>query len=259
MADPEPTLPNIPTNLSAYRIPNLPPSFYYIKNFLTEHEEAQILQKIPSQRWTHLSKRRLQAHPSTLTQKNTLIASPLPPYLTTSPPILARLSNTRVFQDSKHGAPNHVLINEYKPGEGIMPHEDGAAYSPVVATVSLGGVVCLEVKARFGKGGAGRGGEGEVDKEKEGGEERWRILQEPRSLLVTTGEAYVALLHGIEPVERDEGLAEETVVNWELLGDDTKARIQEAGGVNERRTRVSLTYRDVLKVSKIGLGILGRR
>ncbi|KAE9964889.1 hypothetical protein EG328_010127 [Venturia inaequalis] len=264
MTDLQPTIPNIPKDLSAHRIPGLPPSFFYIPNFLTEYEEAQILQKIPSQRWTHLTKRRLQAHPSTLTQKNTLIASPLPPYLTTTPPISTRFSELKVFEGTKHGAPNHVLINEYKPGEGIMPHEDGDAYSPVVATISLSGTLCLELTPHPSKAGSAIG-DSNAEKEEQvdaGGEEtkkRWRILQEPRSLLVTTGEAYAALLHGIEHVERDEGLGVETVVNWELLGDETKARIREAGGVNERSTRVSLTYRDVLKVSKIGLGILGRR
>jgi hypothetical protein len=46
MADPEPTIPNIPNDLSAYGIPNLPRSFYYIPDFLSEYEEAQILQKV---------------------------------------------------------------------------------------------------------------------------------------------------------------------------------------------------------------------
>lgn len=40
--------------------------------------------------------------------------------------------------------PNHVLVNEYLPGQGIMPHEDGAAYRPVVATVSLGSAAVVE-------------------------------------------------------------------------------------------------------------------
>lgn len=35
--------------------------------------------------------------------------------------------------------PNHVLINEYQPGEGIMPHTDGPAYDSRTATISLGG------------------------------------------------------------------------------------------------------------------------
>jgi len=83
-----------------------------------------------------------------------------------------------------------------------------------------------------------------------------RILQEPGSLLVTTGRAYTELLHGIAPVERDEGLGPETVANWHLLGD--RAKFEESGGVSERATRISLTYRDVIKVSKIGFGMVRR-
>lgn len=137
-----------------------------------------------------------------------------------------------------------------------MPHEDGDAYSRVVATISLGANLCLELTPK-----PSATGDEEVDAEDKlaGRDKHWRILQEPRSLLVTTGEAYAALLHGISPLERDEDLNADTVVNWDLLAADTKMEIEKAGGVNERRTRVSLTYRDVLKVSKVGLGILGRR
>ncbi|KAL7463922.1 hypothetical protein ACHAXS_004275 [Conticribra weissflogii] len=57
------------------------------------------------------------------------------------PPILQRLSITLVaigaFPPSH--PPNHVLINEYRPGEGIMPHTDGPAYESRTATISLGG------------------------------------------------------------------------------------------------------------------------
>lgn len=124
-----------------------------------------------------------------------------------------------------------------------MPHEDGAAYAPVVATVSLGAPIVLDL---YEKSGEGRGMEA-----------KHRILQEPGSLLVTTGEAYESLLHGISPITKDEGLNAETVVNWELLGD--KKRFELTNGTHERATRISLTYRDVLKVSKVGIGILGKR
>lgn len=127
-----------------------------------------------------------------------------------------------------------------------MPHEDGAAYAPVVATISLGGSIVLEVWEKLD---SSRAEQSDIRK--------FRILQEPGSLLVTTGEAYTSLLHGISPITVDEDLRAETVVNWDLLGD--KARVENAGGVNVRETRVSLTYRDVLKVSKVGIGILGRR
>ncbi|PSN68275.1 hypothetical protein BS50DRAFT_676173 [Corynespora cassiicola Philippines] len=236
-------------SLEKYRIKSLPPNFYYIPNFISAEEEASLLNKIPPQRWTPLTHRRLQAHPSTLTPStNTLLASPLPRWL--SDPILPRLQALDIFAHTPHAAPNHVLINEYRPGEGIMPHEDGGAYAPVVATVSLGGVVCLRVCAKTGDGDEGGEGEG-------GGGVKLpaRILQERGSLLVTTGEAYGGLLHGIEPVEVDEGLGEGTVANWGLLGD--KGVFE--GGSNERGVRVSLTYRDVLRVSKAAGKVLGRR
>jgi alkylated DNA repair protein alkB family protein 6 len=254
------TQANIPSDLSAYRITALPPSFYYIPNFLTPTEEQYILQKagtvprthipqllantpqIPANRWTQLSKRRLQAHPSTLSKSNTLIAAPLPDYLTTFPAIRERFKQLGIFEHTKHGEANHVLINEYNPGEGIMPHEDGAAYAPVVATISLSAPIVLDIYEKGADGQAQRA-------------IKYRILQEPGSLLVTTAEAYENLLHGISPNMRDENL--NAVVNWELLGDKKRFELME-GGAYERATRVSLTYRDVLKVSK-AIGFLGKR
>eukprot|EP00971_Amphidinium_carterae_P019421 382274-Amphidinium_carterae.1 len=40
--------------------------------------------------------------------------------------------------------PNHVLINHYRPGEGIMPHTDGPAYAPWAAILSLCSPVVFE-------------------------------------------------------------------------------------------------------------------
>jgi alkylated DNA repair protein alkB homolog 6 len=131
-----------------------------------------------------------------------------------------------------------------------MPHADGGAYAPVVATVSLGGAVVLDLYAMEQDLYAAPGDEGETR-----WEPRWRVLQEPGSLLVTVGEAYESLRHGIGEVEVDEELGPETVVNWELLGDLGRYEC----GRNVRTMRVSLTYRDVLKVVKVPLGILGRR
>lgn len=156
-----------------------------------------------------------------------------------------------MFKDTKHGDANHVLINEYNPGEGIMPHEDGAAYSPVVATISLDAPIVLDIYQK----------RSEDDEDAESNSAKadvaQRILQEPGSLLITTGEAYTSLLHGISPIMEDENLGPDTVVNWDLLGD--AKRFELTAGINERATRISLTFRDVLKVSKAGIGTLGRR
>jgi alkylated DNA repair protein alkB family protein 6 len=148
-----------------------------------------------------------------------------------------------------------VLINEYKRGEGIMPHEDGEIYAPVVATVSLGASICLKVTAK--SGGGHKDARGETQGSDGLGESKvpTRILQEPGSLLITTGLAYRDLLHGIEDVEVDEELGPETVANWSLLGD--AEGIVKNGARNERGTRISLTYRDVLKISTAASRVFG--
>ena len=114
-----------------------------------------------------------------------------------------------------------------------MPHEDGPSYFPLTATVSLRGHTVLEIYEKDEQG------------QKKPGP-RWRILQEPRSLLVTSANMYSETLHGIAEIDRDNDLGPETVVNWDLLGD---RNIFESGQ-RMRDTRISLTYRDVLKVSK---------
>lgn len=128
--------------------------------------------------------------------------------------------------------PNHCLINEYRPEQGILPHEDGPAYYPVVATVSLGSSGVLDVYAK-GKSH----------------QPRWRVLQERRSLLITTEEMYGGWLHGIAGVDVDERLEE--MANWDLIG----RKEDFAQGRNVRETRISLTFRDVVKVKTLGRGL----
>lgn len=131
-----------------------------------------------------------------------------------------------------------------------MPHEDGAAYHPVVATVSLGGSLVLEVTEKADPNNSN---------EEPASRKSWRIFQEPRSLLVTTGCAYTDTLHGIAERKEDADLDEGTVANWELLSDECRESLVANEGRSERTTRISLTYRDVLKVSKISSKIFGKQ
>ena len=132
-----------------------------------------------------------------------------------------------------------------------MPHEDGAAYHPVVATVSLGGSLVLDVVEKANLN--------DSNDEETPSTKSWRIFQEPRSLLVTTGSAYKDTLHGIAEVKEDTNLTSWTVANWDLLSDKGKEALVANGGRNERTTRISLTYRDVLKVSKVSSKIFGKQ
>ena len=235
----------LPTALEEAIIPELPPTTYYIPNFITTAEEAALLQNVetaPKSHWTHLTHRRLIAYPSRLSPSNVLLASPLPLWVTE--PIVARIlsipmtanpSSKHLSSDSPHHMPNHCLINEYLPGQGILPHEDGGAYWPVVATVTLGSHAVLDIYQK-------KGADGTRDEKP-----KWRILQERRSLLVSTKEMYTECLHGIEATESDEDL--DRCANWSAV-EDKEAFV----GRVERGTRASLTFRDVLKVKKLGKG-----
>ncbi|KAL4922696.1 hypothetical protein BDW62DRAFT_171577 [Aspergillus aurantiobrunneus] len=245
-------------NLETARIKRLPSDAFYIPDFISEAEEASLLQKItsaPLPRWKILSHRRLQTYPSSLTSSNTLLSSPLPSWLT-SPIITPHFTALNLFADSPHKAPNHVLVNEYQPGQGIMPHEDGGAYYPLVATVSLGGEVVFDLYPKDdsykrdqdqGQDHGVVGGDAEAVRD-EGRQPKYRILQERRSLLVTRDGLYRDYLHGIADRDRDEGLGPDSICNWDLLGDPERFRC----GWYMRETRVSLTYRDVLRVAKVG-------
>ncbi|RFN52198.1 alkylated dna repair protein alkb like 6 [Fusarium flagelliforme] len=237
----------LPSSLEHARITSLPQAAYYIPNFITEEEEKIILDKIssaPKPRWKQLTKRRLQTWPSDLVN-NKLLDAPLPTWL--QDPVMSRLLSLPVkdseaghlFCDSPHQKPNHVLINEYPPGIGIMPHklstqQDGAAYWPVVCTVSLGSSLCLNLHRSKD--------DGALDPVP-----AWRILQEPRSLLITTDQLYTDYLHGIADIEEDVDLNPNTVANWDLL----RSPDAYANGTHVREIRTSLTYRDVLQVSKV--------
>ncbi|KAE8383655.1 hypothetical protein BDV26DRAFT_94724 [Aspergillus bertholletiae] len=223
-------------DLETARIKSLPDDAFYIADFITEEEEQVLLQKVTAAhfRWTQLSNRRLQTWPSALSKSNALISSPLPSWLVA--PVVSRFESLGIFADAPHKTPNHVLVNEYRPGQGIMPHEDGAAYYPLVATVSLGAPIVLDL---YQKG---------QDRGSEDGRPQCRILQERRSLLVTTKKIYTDYLHGIAEVTTDEGLGPGSICNWDLLREQDRYRC----GWSERETRISLTYRDVLKVAKVG-------
>jgi alkylated DNA repair protein alkB family protein 6 len=261
---------NLPANLETARITSLPASAYYIADFISESEEQLLLGKVgstwtvkslqklnchlqiaaaPKPCWKVLAHRRLQTWPSELT-KDTLLDSSLPEWLIN--PVVSRIcslpqygdASANIFFSSPHSAPNHVLVNEYLPGQGIMPHKDGAAYHPVVCTVSLGGTLCLDIY------GCNSDGTRETTP-------KTRIVQEPRSLLVTTGEIYTECMHGIADTTMDTGLDSTSVANWSLLRSPELI----VDGKIEREIRTSLTYRDVIKVSKLGktFAAFGRR
>ncbi|KAG2117085.1 uncharacterized protein F5147DRAFT_671115 [Suillus discolor] len=236
---------------------------FYIPNFISEDEEQYLLRKIkdsPKQKWKMLNNRRLQLWGGEVLQKNILFRQEFPAFLNDFPDVLGRLRLLGAFNQSPHKGPNHVILNEYHPGQGIMPHEDGPSYHPVVATISLGSHTIFHYY--------------QYNKDKDSlsvdpGSTRMgrsvnpapslSLFLEPRSVVVTTGELYTTHLHGIDEVDADtftgDGFlllpngSHSQIVNRHMIKDETVARMIESGGTVERTTRYSLTCRDVEKVA----------
>ncbi|XP_064622185.1 alpha-ketoglutarate-dependent dioxygenase alkB homolog 6-like [Lineus longissimus] len=225
-----------------FRIKEAPSSVYYIPNFITEEEERYLVNQVdhaPKPKWTQLSNRKLQNWGG-LPDPKGMIPEKLPQWLET---YCKRIADLGAFEGK---LPNHVLVNEYLPGQGIMPHEDGPLYYPTVTTISLGSHTLLDFYYHLKTSGD----------EQEPGEETslesrhfLSILLEPRSLFISRDDMYKVHLHGI--AERTEDILTEKVVNI----DQCKMSL---GLTLQRTRRISLTIRHVPKVMKAKL-LFGKR
>ncbi|KAL0565701.1 hypothetical protein V5O48_016320 [Marasmius crinis-equi] len=204
-----------------------------------------------------------------------------------SPDIITRLKNTGAFKDAPHGSPNHIILNEYLPGQGIMPHEDGPAYHPAVATISLGSHAIFHYY-QYKTDDETEPEDGALRRQTADAENSHNplrasegravdptpvltVLLEPRSVVITTGEFYRSHLHGISEVSEDllipggtDDMAPHVVVPMrvELGAGAAETRLPianwklvsgdnyRAGGCLKRGTRHSLTCRDVVRVSR---------
>jgi len=133
---------------------------------------------------------------------------------------------------------NHVLVNEYKPGDGIMAHTDGPAYVPIVATITTGGAQTLLFRDRCSRSVL------------------HRVYLEPGSLAVLHSDLY-SELHEIEAKKSD--AIGPFLSNFRYLSiqtgtySGTPSPIADANSNLEfcRSTRVSFTFRQVKNVKKL--------
>ncbi|XP_013992584.1 alpha-ketoglutarate-dependent dioxygenase alkB homolog 6 isoform X2 [Salmo salar] len=232
-------LTNVCTNFEKNMLLWAPPTVYYIPDFITEDEESQLLQQVykaPKTKWTQLSNRRLQNWGG-LPRPKGMLGEKLPDWLLK---YCERISALGAFAGK---TANHVLVNEYKPGEGIMPHEDGPLYHPTVTTISLGSHTLLDFYRPISAQ--------ELDEVPQTEESRYllSLLVRPRSLLILQDDMYQRLLHGIQGTHHDS--LTERVANLLAAG-------VQPGATLTRGTRVSLTVRHVPIVMKANL-LLGRK
>ncbi|KAL5962600.1 hypothetical protein TSMEX_009630, partial [Taenia solium] len=177
-----------PREVANFIVPSAPKTFFYIPDFLDSDAESELLNNIYSAgKWKCLSHRRLQIWGGT-PHPNGMIAEEIPGWLHR---LMDRVSDFGIFG---HNRANHVLINEYEPGQGIMPHHDGSLYYPVVATVNLGGHSVLD----FYKPITAETSNASLFARYVGS-----ALLMPRSLNMVTESLYTYFMHGIEERETD--------------------------------------------------------
>ncbi|XP_053329954.1 alpha-ketoglutarate-dependent dioxygenase alkB homolog 6 [Spea bombifrons] len=223
--------------LEPFLVEKAPRTAYYIPDYISAQEEEYLIRQVynaPKPKWTQLSGRKLQNWGG-LPHPRGMVLEKLPTWLHT---YTEKVSSLGVFGGE---SANHVLVNEYKAGEGIMPHEDGPLYYPTVTTISLGSHTLLDFHLPVDRGGAN-----DHDQVSTSEEQRHvaSLLLEPRSLLVLRENLYTDYLHGIRPLTED--ALSHAVANLNQC-------TAQAGDTLQRGTRVSLTIRHVPKVLKTSL------
>jgi alkylated DNA repair protein alkB family protein 6 len=208
---------------SQFEVTNAPKKLLFIQDWVTEEDERKIIELIensPSEAWRELRHRRLQMWGGFPENKEDMVSLPLPKWLQT-----VVLTCDSFFPEDL--LPNHVLINQYLPGTGILPHKDGPLYVPNVAILSLGSSSVMEFSVPA------------LERREDSDEcEKVRVFLPRRSLIVFSEDLYTKMVHTITEEYEDE--IDESLANLNEIRDKFPLRSHWA-----RETRYSLTIRHV--------------
>lgn len=205
-------LPIRALDLSAYKVSD---GVYLVPDYIDLATEAKVLEHgvYQANRWVNVRNRRLQMWGGTVTPEGLVDQEELPVWLKI---FTRKLTSEGIFS----AEPNHVLINEYQPGQGILPHTDGPSYFPLVATVSLGSpamyVYWTQTATRTPS---------------------FAVPVPQRSMIVSTDLAYTELLHSVEAKTRDLLVAD----SCGLFTDTEQGTLVPVVGWREPLTTSSLT------------------
>ena len=153
----------------------------YISDFISEAEEAALVQQIDSQSWMTDLKRRVQHYGYRYDYKARSINPGL--YIGPLPEWIRAISQKLVSNDIFQTLPDQLIINEYLPGQGIAAHTDCIpCFGNTIVSLSLLSPVILTLAK---------------DHQQE------EIALQPRSLLILKEAARYEWKHGIAPRQSD--------------------------------------------------------
>ena len=155
-----------------------------VPDFVTEREEARILERIYDADWLCDLSRRVQhyGYRYDYRHRGTDAHTPAAPF-----PRWAAVMAERMQSSFAPRIPEQCIVNEYRPGQGIGMHADHRSFGPVVASLSLADTWTMRFRPR-------RPGEPYVPGACRHDE---AIALPRRSLLVLRGPARTAWMHGI--------------------------------------------------------------
>jgi alkylated DNA repair dioxygenase AlkB len=171
-------------SLHFYRLENSLSEVFYVPDCISESYENYLSHNILSTNdaWVTLKTRKLQCWG----QDEHDAFSNVPPWLLES---MSFISDFCEFPSPI----NHVLINHYEVGQGILHHTDGPQYLNRVAIMSLGSSVVISFRHRLSADQIGTKFAGDVQ----------TFVLQPRSLFIFSDSAYEHYMHGIEATDVD--------------------------------------------------------
>ncbi|KAI8640380.1 hypothetical protein BD408DRAFT_484212 [Parasitella parasitica] len=117
------------------------PGLFLIQNVITPSEESYLVESVNKEVWSGLGigpnpelKRRTQQYGHLFSYRYRKVVDKYGPL-----PEFAHFLVERIMENKwMPNTPNHLLVNEYDPGQGIMPHVDAPAlFGPAILSLSL--------------------------------------------------------------------------------------------------------------------------
>lgn len=155
----------------------------YVPEFISPEEESALLASVDSSPWLADLKRRVQHYGFRYEYKARRVDASM--RVGDLPSWVAPLTKRLVDEGYMPVTPEQLIVNEYKPGQGIAAHVDCVpCFGPTLSSLSIGSACAMDLTAFEGEG-------------------RMSIYLAPRSLLVLTGEARFRWKHGIAARKSD--------------------------------------------------------
>lgn len=119
------------------------PGLTYLPDFIDAQAEADLIRTIDAQPWITELRRRVQHYGYRYDYKARSVAPES--YLGALPEWLSQYAGQLRVSGAFPALPDQVIVNEYRPGQGIAPHIDCVpCFTDTIASLSLGSPCVME-------------------------------------------------------------------------------------------------------------------